>query len=239
MLPVISKPNGFREYPVVDAGVYGLPRALLKTGTFQLNETLGYALGALLNARLPRHVALWLRPSAPSAVSLGASHNRFGNLIEYFPDWRPLERGEAAARDREATGSAVALSLFDRHEWGEFGWAAGQVWFVDLERILPSLDAVHLLSLNNIERSEYLSAVGRSYALASESQVSEGIEIAGELNVLDHVGRAIDRLTRVTERSLLTSFDLRPYPLARLISRFAVGHLRRRLAIAARQLKLA
>jgi hypothetical protein len=86
---------------------------------------------------------------------------RIGILIKYHEDWKLLGRKHAVDLDPVQAARALALCVFDRFEWGEFGLSGGQVYFVDLERLLPPIQPDALLAASEIDPMECQATMQR------------------------------------------------------------------------------
>lgn len=236
--PLVESTSGHaQEHIVVDAqplGI-GMERAVLKFQEHSANEILGYALAHAASLPVPRAVAAWFDPDDGLAFG-DVMPGDLGILIDYRADWRPISRGEAAAIDSAATGEALALCAFDRHEWGEFGLAGGTVLFVDLERLLPALDARWLLQESSSERTRYLRETTRFYVMSSESFAREAINEAIDLGAIDGFRAAVQRMMDLTDDDWRRIGDLRPHPIAEIVGEAAIRAARFRLGVVRRLL---
>jgi hypothetical protein len=217
------------EHPIIAAPELGFDRAMLKFREHGLNEALGYELARLVGVPTPRAVGIWSSSEATEATGIGPGS--VGVAVEFHDSWRWIGEEDAAEVDREAVGSALALCVFDRHEWGEFGVVKGHIMFVDLERILPGLLANHLLTVDGVERAACLARAGDNYRTSSEYFATEAIEGAIRLGVLDVLSERLERMAALHDSDYLQAFDLGTHPLAPHLVSYLVRHTRQRLNV--------
>ncbi len=156
-------------------GVGGFARSILKFSSISVCEVFGYQIASAIGVRVPRMQAVWTR-EAVRTNSVDADPGRIGILVDHHEDWTALSRDTAARLDPAAVARALALCVFDRHEWGELGQSHGQVYFVDLERLLPPIQPEILLAASEAERVEWLENLGAQYGEADFARIREVIE---------------------------------------------------------------
>lgn len=236
--PLIESASGYaQEHPIIDAeplGV-GMEQAILKFQEHTANEILGYAVAHAASLPVPCAESVWFDPDDGQPFG-GVMPGDLGILIEYHAGWRSISRNDAAAIDPIATGEALAICAFDRHEWGEFGVAHGEVSFVDLERLLPALDARWLLQATADERTRYLGETTRFYVNSSESFAREAIDEAVALGAMDGFRAAVQRIAHLTDDDWRRIVDLRPHPVAEIVEEVAMAAARFRLGVVRRLL---
>lgn len=205
-------------------GVGGLARSILKFSSISVCEVLGYRLAEAVGVRVPRMQGFWSpSPVEVPRAGLFAEPGRIGILIEYLDDWMPLRRDHAARLDPFAVVHGLVLCVFDRYEWGEFGQSHGQVYFVDLERILPPVQPEILLSVPTKDHVGILAATEEPYFDGSLDMIRQVLEEAEELGLLTDVVRELEMLCSLRPETYSTFFALAGHPLDGLLSRFAAS----------------
>lgn len=149
--------------PVVTEAVPGMPKSILKFKSISICEVFGYQIAEAIGVRVPQMQSFWTRKALRSRRYC-ADSGRVGILVSYHEDWKRLGRNKAVDLDVVQTARALALCVFDRHEWGEFGLSGGKVYFVDLERLLPAIQPEDLLAVSTIERMEKLDSLADQYS---------------------------------------------------------------------------
>ncbi|MGH9461123.1 MAG: hypothetical protein ACRD1X_07885 [Vicinamibacteria bacterium] len=209
-------------------GVGGFARSILKFSSISVCEVFGYLLASALGVRVPRMQAVWTR-EAVSTNGVDADPGRIGILVEHHEDWIALRREAAVEIDPAEVARALALCVFDRHEWGEFGQSRGQVYVVDLERLLPPIQPEILLGASDAERVEWLTDLADHYGRTAFSYILEVIEEADQLGLGDQVDQELRRLASLRPETYFRFLRIAGHPLDELLSRFATSVLGRRL----------
>lgn len=209
-------------------GVGGFARSIFKFSSISVCEVFGYLLAPAIGVRVPRMQGVWTR-EAVSTKGVDAEPGRIGILIEHHEDWMALSREAAVQLDPAAVARALALCVFDRHEWGEFGQSRGQVYFVDLERLLPPIQPETLLAGSDAERVEWLTDLADHYGRTAFSYIREVIEEADEIGLRDHVDKELRRLASLRPEAYSRFLRIAGHPLDELLSRFAANVFGRRL----------
>ena len=124
---------------------------------------------------------------------------------------------------------ALALCVFDRHEWGEFGLSDGKVYFVDLERLLPIIQPESLLAASEIDRMEMLHDSALGYSKSGISAIDEVLKEAERLHLKDRVEQELRQLCRLKSEAYCQFLKISGHPLEKLLSSYATSVFGRRL----------
>ena len=208
--------------------VGGFATSILKFSPNSVCEVFGYQIAAAVGVRVPRMQGLWTQ-KAVNALGIFAEPGRIGILVEYHDDWTALGWDAAAMLDPAAVARALSLCLFDRYEWGEFGQSGGEIYFADLERLLPPIKPEVLLSSSEAGRIEILAATEGPFELGSSGMIQEVIEEADRLRILNEVNRELEGLCSLAPETYSGFLKLVGHPLDGLLSRFAATAFGRRL----------
>jgi hypothetical protein len=205
---------------VVTEGVPGMPKSIFKFKPTSVCEVFGYQIAEAIGVRVPQMQGFWTREamqSRPPYVDPGL----IGILVKYHEDWKPLGRERAVALDPVQAARALALCVFDRFEWGEFGLSDGKIYFVDLERLLPPIQPDALLAASEIDRVEWLNDLDVEYCREDFSAIGEVLEEAEQLDLQDRVERELQRLCCLRPETYCPFLEISGHPLGKLLSRFA------------------
>jgi len=200
-------------------GVGRFAKSIFKFNPISASEVFGYLIASATGVRVPGMEAVWTREVVRKG-SVDAAPGRIGILVEHRQDWTPLSRNAAAGLDPAMVARALALCVFDRYEWGEFGHSCGKVYFVDLERLLPPIQPELLLSASETERVEWLTALADHYGQTAFSAIREVIEEAKQLRLDNQVARELRRLASLRPETYSRFLEIAGHPLDELLSRF-------------------
>lgn len=217
------------SHPIIPADRFGFKRAVVKAQRRVLREICGYRLASLCNVRTPRF-APFFNPTN-SAVLAERDIGQLGLLIEHLPDWRPIQREEAAVLDPEATGAAFAIFAFDQHEWGEFGVAQSAVHLIDLEFVLPYIDQEDAIKQSRSEFSDSLACARESYRSQARSHALYTLDEARKVGVLDRFVGTIRSIHELPVSAIQESFDISPCPNAFEFREFMAAELHERTRV--------
>lgn len=124
-------------------------------------------------------VPVWSAERVTLRVNEIAAPYRVGALIEWLDDLQLVEA--PAVKHTAAYAKALALSAFDRFEWGQLMESHGNPYFVDLERLLPPYSPEDLYTMSSADRDGYYAEWQGGY---------EKSGIAAVCEVLDHAEKA-------------------------------------------------
>ena len=231
-------PGGTRvqDHWLVEARAFGMRRALLKIGPWGMSEICGYRLAVEIKAPVPRYEGVWVE----STIRVGDEELGFGSLgvaVEWYGDWSPISRLEAAARDPRGFSRALVLCLFDRHEWGEFGRTADMIKFIDLENLFPAVDVENYLSVGGGKGRESLRSSVRSYLAGIPSEIEDVIEEAALYGVLQEFRKGVQEASALSDDEWATVFDLSPHPVGREMAPPLIKAARARLQDAIKRIE--
>lgn len=128
-----------------------------------------------------------------------------------------------------AVARALSLSAFDCSEWGSFGRSCGEVYFADLERLMPLMFPEDLLSSSAEQRVEILETSEDVYDRGGPAMIAEVIEEANRLGLHREVDRELRKICTIRPDSYSAFLTLLGHPLDALLSRFAASMFGRRL----------
>ena len=211
---------------VVNVGSFA--RSILKFSPLSVGEVFGYEMARALGVRVARMQGFWTR-EAVNAVGIFAEPGRIGVLVEHLADWTDVGRDYAATLDPTAVARALSLSAFDCSEWGSFGRSGGEVYFADLERLMPLLLPEDLLSASAAKRFEILETSEYVYDCGSTAMIDEVIEEANHLGLPREVNRELRKICTIGPDVYSAFLTLIGHPLDVLLSRFAASMFGRRL----------
>ncbi len=210
------------------ANVGDFTRSILKFSPLSVGEVFGYEMATALGVRVARMRGFWTR-KAVSAAGIFAEPGRIGVLVEHFADWNDVGRDYAATLDPTAVARALSLSAFDCSEWGSFGRSGGEVYFADLERLMPLMFPEDLLSAAAEERLEILETSEGVYDRGSAAMIAEVIEEADRLGLRREVHRELRKICTFGPDTYSAFLALVGHPVDVLLSRFATSMFGRRL----------
>jgi len=168
-------------------------------------------------------------PKALRSKQYNADPGRIGILVKYHEDWQPLDREQAVKLDVVQTARALALCVFDRHEWGEFGLSDDKVYFVDLEWLLPIIKPEVLLAASEIDRMETLNDSALKYSKLEISAIREVLKEAEQLHLKDRVEQELRQLCRLKSDAYCRFLKISGHPLEKLLSSYATSVFGHRL----------
>ena len=205
---------------VVTEAVPGMPKSIFKFKPISVCEVFGYQIAEAIGVRVPQMQGFWIRKALRSR-RFDAGPGRIGILVKYHEDWKPLGREHAVELDVIQAARALALCVFDRFEWGEFGLSGGKVYFVDLERLLPPMQPEALLAASEIDRMEELNYLAVGYGNVSFSAIGEVLEEAEQLGLQVRVEQELQRLCHLKSHIYCRFLEISGHPLDKLLSQFA------------------
>ena len=220
--------NGGKEYSewssnkIISGIAPDFDKAIIKFDGISVCEVFGYQIASAIGVRVPRMQGFY------SLETVGVIETgRIGILIEFLEDWKRLSRYEAADLDSEMTAKALALCVFDRHEWGEFGLSKGEVYFVDLERLLPIMMPGRLLNISDADCVKLLSEQESIYQRTLD--IDEVIKEAESLGLKNEVEQEMKKLCALSPDVYNRFLQINGHPLDTLLSQFAVHNFGYRL----------
>jgi hypothetical protein len=213
---------------MVTEAVPGVPKSIFKFKPTSICEVLGYQIAEAIGVRVPKMQGFWTQEAIQSRRHY-ADPGRVGILVECYEDWKPLSRKHAVELDAVQAARALALCVFDRFEWGEFGLSDGKVYFVDLERLLPPIQPDVLLASSEIDCVERLNDLEVGYSQEDFSAIGEVLEEAERLDLQDRVEQELQRLCRLKPERYGRFLTISGHPLDKLLSRFAASVFGHRL----------
>ena len=216
------------KFGIVTEATPRVSKSILKFNPTSICEVFGYQIAEAIGVRVPQMQSFWTREAIRSRHHY-ADPGRVGILVEYHEAWKPLGRKHAVALDALHAARALALCVFDRFEWGEFGLSGGQVYVVDLERLLPPMQPDSLLAVSEIDRMEKLHDLELGYSEEDFSAIEEGLEHAAQLDLQDRVEQELQRLCRLKPEMYCQFLAISGHPLDKLLSRVAASVFGRRL----------
>jgi len=202
--------------------VSGFTRSILKFSSLSAGEVFGYEMAKALGVRVARMQGFWTR-EAVNAGGTFAEPGRIGVLVEHLADWSDLGRDYAATLDPTTVARALSLSAFDCSEWGSFGRSGGEVYFADLERLMPLLFPDDLLAASAEKRFEILETSEYVYDGGSTAMIEEVVEEANRLCLLREVSRELTKICTIGPDAYSAFLTLKGHPLDVLLSRFAAS----------------
>lgn len=218
----------FRGLIMVTEDVRGVPKSIFKFEPISICEVFGYQIAEAIGVRVPQMQGFWTS-KALRINQYNADPGRIGILVKYHEDWQPLGREDAIKLDVVQAARALALCVFDRHEWGEFGLSGGKVYFVDLERLLPPIQPEALLAASEIDRMEMLNDWASDYRKSELSAIGEVLEEAKRLDLQDQVERELRQLCCLKSDTYRRFLMISGHPIETLLSRFATSVFGHRL----------
>jgi hypothetical protein len=205
-----------------------VPKSIFKFKPTSICEVFGYQIAEAIGVRVPQMQGFWTREAIRSRRH-HVDPGWIGILVKYYEDWKPLGRKHAVELDAVQAACALALCVFDRFEWGEFGLSGGKVYFVDLELLLPPIQPDVLLAASEIDRMEKLNDLEVGYGEEDFSAIREVLEEAERLDLQDRVEQELQRLCRIKPDAYCRFLEISGHPLDKLLSRFAASVFVRRL----------
>lgn len=208
-------------------------KSIIKFDPVSVCEVFGYQIASSIGINVPKMQGFWV-PETINTLESG----RIGILIEYHKDWARLSRDEAAKRDSTMTARALALCVFDRFEWGEFGLSQEKVYFVDLERLLPPMLPDHLLSESEENRIDFLDSHKNLYKSGDITAIEEVLDEAESLGLQEQVEFELRILCTLTPDIYCKFLEITGHPLSTILSSYASHNFGSRLNSVANWFKL-
>jgi hypothetical protein len=205
---------------VVTEAVPRMPKSIFKFKLGSVCEVLGYQIARAVGVRVPQMQGIWTREAIQRRAEYMAP-GRIGILVKYHEDWRRVGRKHAMELDPVQAARALALCVFDRFEWSEFGLSSGKLYFVDLERLLPPIIPEALLEASEIDRMERLHDLEVEYSQEDFSAIGEVLEEAERIDLQDRVEQELQRLCCLKPNTYSQFLEISGHPLDELLSRFA------------------
>jgi hypothetical protein len=218
--PITNEAEPFTASSGLVLDVGGLGKSIFKFKEFSVCEVFGYQLASAIGLRVPSMRGVWTREVVRTAEDR-ADPGRIGILVEYLNDWKPLSFERAAARDSLAVAQALALCVFDRDEWGEFGLSGHKVYFVDLERLLPRILPEVLFPASEEKCAEWLHNLEVPYNQGDSWAIGEVLKEAEKLGLQEQVRQELQRLCSLNPDTYYQLLEISGHPLGGLLSRFA------------------
>jgi len=224
----LGKSDSNPVLPLVTEDVRGVPKSIFKFEPISICEVFGYQIAEAIGVRVAQRRGFWTS-KALRINQWNAGPGRIGILVKYHEDWQPLDREDAVKRDVVQAARALALCVFDRHEWGEFALSGGKVYFFDLERLLPCIQPELLFAASEPDRMEMLSDWASVYRRSELSAICEVLKEAERLDLQDQVERELRQLCCLKSDTYRRFFMISGHPSAKLLSRFATSVFGHRL----------
>lgn len=209
-------------------GVAGMAKSIFKFDIISVCEVFGYQIASAIGLRVPRMQGVWTK-EVVRIGSIYAEPGRIGVLVEYYEGCTQLSRDEAATLDPGAVALALALSVFDRFEWGEFVLSGDKLYFVDLERLLPPIPPETLVAASLEDRVECLRNLEDQYSRGNLSAIQEVLVEAKRLGLHDQVEDKLQRLCSLSPDMYFQFLEISGHPLDELLSKFATTVVGNRL----------
>lgn len=210
---------GYYDGMVSDVG--GFAKSLFKFRETSVCEVFGYQIASAIGVRVPKMQGVWTKEYV-RCKEISADPGRIGILVDYHEDWKIISRDHAVEYDPKAVVSALVLCVFDLFEWGEFALSNDNIYFADLERLLPRMSPEVLLLANEKDRTQCLHDLEIEYSRENIYAIDVVLKEARRLGLQSEVEQKLQQLCLVGTDGYYQFIEISGHPLDKLLSRFAI-----------------